>query len=58
MAAEKETCEFIKMLMNMPLLQDTPTQMYSGIMRTWVLMQEYMVGDGHDKDLVWFLFAR
>lgn len=45
-------------MMNMPPEQGTPAQLYSGIMRTWVLMQEYMAGDGHDKGLAWCLFGR
>jgi len=54
----QDTCEFDKMMMNMPPEQGTPTQMYSGILRTWVLMQEYMSDTGHDKGLVWCLFGR
>jgi hypothetical protein len=54
----QDTCEFNKMMMNMPPEQGTPTQMYSGILRTCVLMQEYMSGDGHDKGLVWCVFGR
>jgi hypothetical protein len=54
----QDTCEFNKMMMNMPPEQDTPTQMYSVILRTSVLMQEYMSGDGHDKGLAWCVFGR
>jgi hypothetical protein len=56
-SAENEACELNKLLMNMPPEEDTVTQLYSGIMRTWVLMQEYMMGDGQDKGLAWCLFG-
>ena len=56
--AQSELVAFSKMLMNMSPEQDTPAQLRSGIMRTWVLMEEYMSGDGHDKGLAWCLFVR
>ena len=56
--ADDSACEFSQMLMNVPREQSTPAQLHSGIMRTWVLMEEYMVGDGHDKGLAWCLFVR
>ena len=53
-----ELVAWSKMMMNIPSEQGTPAQLRSGIMRTWALMEEYMLGDGHDKGLTWCLFVR
>jgi len=46
------------MLANVAPEATTPAQLRSGIMRTWVLMEEYMDGDGRDKGLAWCVFGR
>ena len=56
--ATQDTCEFSKMLMNMPPDPDTPAQLHSDIIRTSVLILDYMKIDGQDKGLTWCLFRR
>ena len=57
--ATQDTCEFTQMMMmNMPSEDGTPAQLRSGIMRSSVLMHEYIAGDGRDKGLAWCLFGR
>lgn len=57
--AWQDTCEFSEMMMmNMPSDDGTPAQLRSGIMRSSVLMHEYIAGDGYDKGLAWCLFGR
>jgi hypothetical protein len=56
--ATEDTCEFSKMLMNIPPESVTPAQMHSGIIRTSVLMLDYMKIDSQDKGLTWCLFRR
>jgi hypothetical protein len=57
--ATQDTCEFTQMMMmNKPSEDGTPTQLRSGIMRSSVLIHEYIAGDGHDKGLAWCLFGR
>jgi hypothetical protein len=57
--AAQDTCEFTKMMMmDMPSQDGTPAQLRSGIMRSSVLMHEYIVGNGYDKGLAWCLFWR
>ena len=59
MATQNEQCaEYLQKLMNMPPEDGTPAQLRSGIMRSSVLMHEYIAGDGHDKGLAWCLFGR
>ena len=57
--AAQDTCKFTKMMMmNMPSEDGTPAQLRSGIMRSSVLMHEYIAGNGYDKGLAWCLFGR
>jgi hypothetical protein len=56
--ATQDTCEFSKMLMNMSPDPDTPSQLHSDIIRTSVLILDYMKIDGQDKGLTWCLFRR
>ena len=57
--ATQDTCKFTQMMMmNMPSEDGTPAQLRSGIMRSSVLMHEYIAGNGYDKSLAWCLFGR